>query len=76
MQLLIKDDVTYQLMKEAVKLAAPDTIMLLRKILSGEDMPGILEKDGNVNKFPIFAESADETELKRKQELENIILSL
>ncbi len=75
-QLLIKDDVTYQLMKEAVKLAAPDTIMLLRKILSGEDMPGILEKDGNVNKFPIFAESADETELKRKQELENIILSL
>lgn len=76
MRCLIKDEETYQLMKEAIKLAKPDTVILVQKILSGEDMPGILEKDGNVNKFPIFAESADETELKRKQELENIILSL
>lgn len=71
MRCLIKDEETYQLMKEAIKLAKPDTVILVQKILSGEDMPEVLG-----SKFPIFDECADEIELKRKQELEDIISSL
>lgn len=73
---LINDDMTYQYMKEAVGLVDSDTLRLIQNILSGKDMPEILKKDGETAKFPLFDECCDETELKRKQELEKMITSL
>lgn len=73
---LIKDDLTYPFMKDAVRLVNLETVGLIHKILSGNDLPEILEKDGKTRKFPIFDECGDDAVLKRKQELENIISSL
>lgn len=73
---LISDDMTYQLMKDAMGLVTSDTVRLVQRILSGKDMPEILETDGKTNKFPIFNECGNETELKRKLELENMIAPL
>ncbi len=75
-RLLIKDDITYQLMKDAIGLVTLDTVRLIHRIVSGKDLLELVEKDGKVNEFLIFDECGDETEVKRKQELENIILSL
>lgn len=73
---LIKDDMTYQLMKEAVESLSSDTIRLIYRILNGKDMPKVLKKDGEAVPFPIFDECSDETASERKQELETILSPL
>lgn len=73
---LITDDLTYEWMKNAIESVPLDTVKLIHGILNGEGMPEILKIDGSSSEFPSFDKWGNETELKRKQELENIILPL
>lgn len=41
---LIKDDTTYQFMKEALASVPSDTVKLIERILDGRDMPEIINK--------------------------------
>lgn len=76
MRRLIIDDVTYGLMIDAIGLISPDTVRLIHNILNGKDLPEVLDMDGRTGEFPCFEEWGNEIELKRKQELENIISPL
>ena len=76
MYLLLKDDITYPLMKDAIRLVPSDTVGLIYKILTGNDLPEVWEKDGQTSKFPTFDECGDETISARKQELEQLISAL
>ncbi len=73
---MMEDDETYQLMKNAVGLAASDDLRLIQKIFAGKDMPEVLGPDGKTSRFPVFDECGDEKVRKRKQELENLIAPL
>lgn len=74
--LLIKDDMTYQFINDAIGSVPSDTVGLIHKLLSGKDMPEVPEKDGQTGRFPVFDECGDETVLERKRELEKMILPL
>ena len=76
MHLLPKDDITYPLMKDAIRLVPSDTVGLIYKILTGNDLPEVWEKDGKASNFPAFDECGDETISARKQELEQLISAL
>ena len=67
---------TYQFINDAIGSVPSDTVSLIHKILSGKDMPEVLEKDGQTGRVPVFDECGDETVLERKRELEKMILPL
>lgn len=73
---LITDDLTYEWMKNAIESVPFDTVKLIHNILNGKDIPETLNIDGRTSEFPSFDKWGNEIELKRKQELENIILPL
>ena len=73
---LIKNDAVYPLVKEALTQISPDDREFVLQILEGTNMPVILGINSETRKFPILSECGDEIEMKRKDELADIISRL
>lgn len=73
---LIKNDAVYPLVKEALTQIRPDDREFVLQILEGTNMPVILGINSETRKFPILSECGDEIEMKRKDELADIISRL
>ena len=73
---LIKNDAVYPLVMEALTQISPDDREFVLQILEGTNMPAILGINSETRKFPLLSECGDEIEMKRKDELTDIISRL
>lgn len=73
---IINDETVYPLLKEALGLISPKDRELVRQILAGKEIPKTMQCAGGKRDFPCLDDWGDETELRRKAELEELISRL
>lgn len=70
---LMNDEVTYPLLKKALKQIDPSARELVQLILKGEDAPKTPEREGEIRHLYKLDECGSEKVLKKKEELERIL---